>query len=228
MSEGIYLDNDIVLKTCKYLAADNLVQVTSIEGTPPAILAVAEFALRSHVKRSKFLKHRGDVAAMLEATLQQVRKLEPTLLEIEDAADLEQRAMILGLAFDTGESQLFSMLMRRNAIALATGDKRAVKALNMIDPKVAKQRITCFEQVMATMLATFGLDQLRLAVCAAPDCDKAITACFQCSISTVDLRSVFEGLQSYLRFLRSETGDLLIPSLDLSAIVPQKNSVGIA
>ncbi|WP_147407785.1 hypothetical protein [Rhodopseudomonas palustris] len=217
MSEGIYLDNDIVLKVCVYLAASEFLHTTFASGAPPAILAVARYTLRSIFSRKA--KYSPEAREMLERILSAVRALEPTEEEIEAAADLEERATAIGLEFDTGESQLVSMAFRREALALLTGDKRAIRALSKIEPSSARHRIVCLEQVASQIITTFGLQPLRNNVCSSPQCDRAISICFQCNSPEIEIDTILCSLRSYTESLRGETAELLIPGNDLSSIV---------
>jgi hypothetical protein len=226
MCEGVYIDNDVVLKLCTYLVAEELVQVASMGTVPPAILTIAKFTLRSRVERSRTIKNKVAVRDSLELALAKVRHLEPTQEEIGIAADLEQQAAVLGLAFDAGESQLVAMLLKRNGSALVTGDKRAISALARIKPPGIHRRIVCLEQFIASVAAQFGVDRIRVGVCVERNCDKAITASFACSSSTLALAELMVGLRSYINSLRTESGELLLSSDDLSAIVSEEHSVG--
>jgi hypothetical protein len=218
MSEGIYLDNDIVLKVCVYLAASELLHTTFASKTPPAILAVAQYTLRSIFSRKA--KYSPKAREMLEIILSTVRTLEPTEEEIEAAADLEERATAIGLEFDTGESQLVSMAFRREALAVLTGDKRAIRALSKIEPGKARHRIACLEQAASQIIKKFGLQPLQNNVCSSPQCDRAISICFQCNSPDIEIDTILDALRSYTESLRAETAELLIPGNDLSSIVP--------
>jgi hypothetical protein len=220
MSDGLYLDNDVVLKICTYGAAARLIELCTCANLPPAILGLARFTLRSRVERSKVLVDAENAKANLDIALAGVRLLEPTPEEIETAADLEAAASAANLSLDAGESQLVSMLLRRGALAFVSGDKRAAKAVRMVLPKI-REKLVCLEQVLQTMIESDGLDPIRAAVCRERASDRAIANCFQCASGDVDVPSVAQGLQSYTKALRSETGDLLVAGLDgLAAEVP--------
>lgn len=129
MSDGFYLDNDVVLKTCSYGVGTQLVQLGTTGVLAPAILALARFTLRSRLERSRVLVDPRGASAQLDAVLAQIRLLEPTPKEVEIAADLEAAATEVNLSLDAGESQLMAMLMARGGLALVSGDKRAAKVL---------------------------------------------------------------------------------------------------
>lgn len=220
MSEGIYLDNDVVLKVCSYGAARELLDVTSVDGTPPAILALARFTLRSLAERSRVLANKERAKRSLLVVLAETRALEPTPEEIERAADLEREAAEANLSFDSGESQLISMLLARGGVAFLTGDKRAVRAIAHILPSLA-HRVGCLEQVVSSVLKRAGVEPLRSAVCGERSADRAISICFQCAQENIDLEAILAGLRSYSESLRAEVDHLLLEGDDISAsIVP--------
>ena len=228
MSDGIYLDNDVVLKMCIYMFAEELILATTLNSLPPALLGVAKFTLRARVRRSKSIGNQEAVRSTLEVALAAARLVEPTEEEIELAAELEQRAAGLGQEFDTGESQLVAMLLKRESPLLITGDKRAIRALSHIAPVELNCRLACFEQLIATVILKFGHERLRTHVCAEPATDRAITASFACYSPTSTIQNVVEGLLSYVNDIRKDADRLLITTSDLSAVVSQEHGEGIA
>ena len=216
MSSGYYLDNDVILKMCSYGVGPELVFLSTVDDLAPAILALARFTLRSRVERSRVLVEPKSVFAQLEAVLVQVRLLEPTREEIDMAADLEAAATAANLSFDAGESQLVSMLMARGGLGFITGDKRAAKAMSVVLPRL-EGRMVCLEQVIHSVVVLFGVEPLRSSVCREKAADRAVANCFQCSLPNVDALSVLQGLESYSRALRSETGRLLVAGSGISS-----------
>lgn len=228
MSDGFYLDNDVVLKTCSYGAGAELVELSTTEDLTPAILALARFTLRSRVERSRVLVDAQNASAQLDVLLAKVRFLEPAPDEVDVAADFEAAATEANLSFDVGESQLVAMLMARGGVALVSGDKRAAKAMSVVVPDL-ERRLVCLEQVLHSMITRFGLEPLRSSVCREKASDRAVTNCFQCSSGKVEVISVLQGLESYLRSLQSDTGKLLVKRAGISgAEVAQEDSVGSA
>lgn len=220
ISDGIYLDNDVVLKLCSYQSDAELLKATTISEVIPALLGVAVFTLRSRIDRSRNIVNREAARRSLAHVISGVRRLEPSIEEIETAAELEQRALEKGLELDTGESQLFAMMLRRNAKVLITGDKRALRALARLEIGGTDHRTACLEQLVIAILSITDFHQLRERVCAERMADKAITACFSCHSADPKFDTVLEGLRSYIHHLRKEAHSLLILSDDLSAVVP--------
>ncbi|BCH35252.1 hypothetical protein MesoLjLc_71820 [Mesorhizobium sp. L-8-10] len=213
MSDGLYLDNDVVLKICTYGAATRLIELCTWCKLPPAILGLARFTLRSRVEKTKVLVDVANTRANLDIALAGARLLEPTPEEVETAADFEAAASAANLSLDAGESQLVAMLLSRGGLALVTGDKRAATAVSIVLPMIRK-KLVCLEQILKTMIEGDDLGPIREAVCRERASDRAVAICFQCSSRNVEVQSVVVGLESYTNALRSETGDLLVASFD--------------
>ncbi len=213
MADGIYLDNDVVLKACAYGVGPELIRLTTIDETLPAILAIARHTIASRVKRSRDVFGLPSVRSQIDVVLDQVRQLEPTGEEVELAADLEASATRANLSFDTGESQLMAMLLTRRGRMLASGDKRAAKAISVVLPCLAC-RLVCLEQILAMMVERVDPVGLRLAICRSTAVDRAISICFQCSRTELDAAEVRQALASYIGALRLETGRLLVEDGD--------------
>lgn len=216
MAEPALVDNDIILKLCRFGCHGQL--VAALGGIPAAILGVARYALRDRVRRSKEIADRDLVVAALEEAIGMLAVVQPEEAETALAAEMEEEAARRALDLDTGESQLLAILLNRAAPLLLTGDKRAVVAIYRLGIAGADGRVACFEQLMATLLSVVAVTALRAGVCSDQAADRAITACFACSapkIAEVDVRA---GLHSYVAHLRSASGAILFAGDDLSAL----------
>ena len=220
MTERVLFDVDVAWKVCAYSAAQSFINATGTESTPSCMLAVTPFVLRSLSKRQPGVDSAPDLDQQVDDLISNAGLVNPTPEEIAFAEDLEERAARLALEFDVGESQLLSVLVHRNAELLLTGDKRAIRAMHVLDVSDIDGRIAALEQVFATMIGANGLSPLRDAVCANPRVDRAMTICFACASPTVTAGDVNAALASYVRNLRAESGDRLYDTLDFSAIVP--------
>lgn len=226
MLEAILLDNDVILKMCAFAASNQLVEIATVQGCPPVLLAVAKYSLRSQVSKYRSIPEYENTVAQLEIFMRKVKLIEPTEDEINFAADLEEKAIRNGFHLDAGESQLVAVLIHRCSPLLITGDKRAIIALSKIAPQTIEGRVACFEQVVATVvIGNSFLESFRTSVCKSRTVDKAIANCFSCSSPSVTLEEVMAGLRSYIAALRCNTGKLLINSDDLVAVTSKKNSV---
>ncbi|GLI21916.1 hypothetical protein GGQ86_000782 [Xanthobacter flavus] len=220
MTDGILLDNDVVLKACAYRCQNEVIERTTLGDVPPAMLRIARYTLLSILSRPCGVIDLEGATAALYELLPQVQLLDPTETEIELAAEFEELAMSNSFSFDSGESQLVAILILRNAALLITGDKRAIAALAGIAPSPAEGRIACFEQLAALLLAKYSHEQIRLRVCSEAGADKAISICFSCKSEATSSENILAGLASYIRDLRSKTGHILIDDAILLSKVP--------
>lgn len=219
MSEGILIDNDVLIKVALWRLGDNMLACTTLGGTPPAILGVARFVVAGRLAKALELADRAAAASAFEAMQAAMKIIEPNDEEIADAADFEAMAAALGLDLDAGESQLLAILRRRGCDALLTGDKRAICAIERITPGEATGRIACLEQLMADVVRRNEPTGVRARVCAEPTADRAITACFVCSSNPPPTRvEVKAGLASYTEDLRRRASTVLLLGPDLSAL----------
>jgi hypothetical protein len=217
MPERVLLDNDVVFKAVSYRLGKALVDATTYEGVPPSIVKVAEYTLRDIARRSKQIENKQGVQAELESTLEDIQRLEPTEEEVLLAADFEQKARDLALELDGGESQLFAILLSRNARLMVTGDKRAVRALELISPLEGYRRVACFEQLIAAIIKVLGHSKVRTKICGEPRTDKAMTMCFSCGLSTAAPENIDEGLKSYINSIRQTAPNVLASGVTLFA-----------
>lgn len=219
MTEYVLLDNDIVLKACCFGIAGELVACMQLYGTSPSILKVTGYVLQGRVKKSSQLTDRDAAERTLSELLSLVQTTEPNEEEVRMASEFESEAQMRDVQLDTGESLLLAILLQRGLKLMITGDKRAIYAIEEILGEVmARPRIACFEQAVATIMRTIALDDIRERICRESSVDRAITNCFQCASPTVSSTSVFQGLRSYTVDLRKVASRVLLESDDLSAL----------
>jgi hypothetical protein len=114
-----------------------------------------------------------------------------------------------------------AILLRRGLRLLLTGDKRAIRAIEQIAAEHFQvASVACLEQLMTEIIGHLGVTTLRERVCTEPTVDRAMTSCFACKSSVVDLDSVAGGLRSYIADLRKAARRVLIKSDDLSSLIP--------
>jgi len=113
------------------------------------------------------------------------------------------------------EAFLFAATAGFDDFVLITGDKRAIKALwsasgcDSIKKRLAG-RCRCFEQIVVLLIGAVGFEFIVIRISPALACDGVLRLCFS-NGSNSDPKTVLEGLASYIRDLRSHTGDLLSP-----------------
>lgn len=210
MPEQVLLDNDVALKVTCYSLVSEMIVATTNDGAPPAMLAVGRFVIRRRLTRASNIADVSRAKATFERLLAAMSLLEPDDEELAMAADLEAEANRRDLDLDAGESQLLAILAKRACPLLITGDKRAVTAMALVAPELAANQIGCFEQLMAHLLNTTGIEVVRPLVCSEPHVDRAITSCFACSRSAADLEEVFAGLMSYIGHLNHSAPGVLM------------------
>jgi hypothetical protein len=116
---------------------------------------------------------------------------------------------------DAGEALLIATLKATENSLLATGDKRALKAIAQAIQKGMgcniAGRIICLEQLLQCLLAVIGHENWLNSIAKAPGMDTAIRMICgsQCNAPH---EVISEGLCSYTDSLRQECGTLLIPT----------------
>jgi hypothetical protein len=207
------IDNDILLKGSCYGLLHDLV-AANCQSMPVGYLAVARFVLGKKLKKLKLRGELAKVESGLSTFLSEHESIEPTPEEAGFASELEASAQAQALPLDTGESQLLAILVTRSVTALFTGDKRATTATEqlldcvpMLATVVGKMR--CLEQLVKRMLEGNGLDATRALICGEPDVDRALTICFQCFSSCVQLEDALTALESYINDLRESSPRVL-------------------
>lgn len=225
MSDAILVDNDIVLKTCCYGAVDELMGCFEAVGRKAHILGVARFVLAQAIVKRKSIVNREQASHELQRLLGSVSEIEPTSEELALAAQFESEAQKSPeLEFHIGESQLLAILILRAAHLLATGDKRAIRAMEVVvnlvgqNENVAK-RIACFEQVVMSIIGQHGAEALHARICSEPTVDIAMSICFRCASGDCTTEATTSALTSYIRDMRRQAPNLLLESDDISPVI---------
>jgi hypothetical protein len=202
------IDNDILIKGACYRFLTELANGIPGDGHC-GVLGAARFVVPHYIKRQKL---RGDLAAAevcFFSFLAGTEALEPSSEEQELAAALEANAQKLSFSLDAGESQLVAILVSRVLPWLATGDKRAIAALEKLldtDARLANLagKIRCLEQLVKQMLLIGDYSIIRNAICSEPTVDKTLTTCFSCSSqSPTNSANIHQGLDSYIGAVRA-------------------------
>jgi hypothetical protein len=206
------LDNDVLLKGACYGLLTQLAAAIPGDGTV-GVLGASKFVVTHYLKRYKLNSKKGIAEARLLTFLSSNEVVEPTPEEQDVAATLESTAQRLALALDVGESQLVAVLTVRLLPWFATGDKRAIVAIERLldaDTRLAHivGKIICLEQLVKR-LVTGDSGALRGAICSEPTVDKTLSICFGCASSEAALATILEGLESYIGALRADATRVL-------------------
>lgn len=203
------VDNDVLIKASCYGLTERL-----DEGRELGVLGAARFVVDGRLDR---MVMRGDRAAARAAAAEVIARnvtLEPSPDEEVLAAGLETAALRAGLELDAGESQLAAIAIRRGIAVVETGDKRAIRAFDVLlddipDLGGLRGRLRCFEQVAARFVDIVGADELARCVCAEPEVDKALSICCSCFSAEPCLDP--DGLAGYVEDLRARAARVLAP-----------------
>jgi hypothetical protein len=210
MPERDLLDNDIVFKISCFGLNDNFKK--SFDGrSVPYRLGLASFVLPKKIARSSRVNDKATALRYLEEFFGWAIGLEPTENEFKLAAEIEEIARELNVPFDTGESQLLAVLLKRGVERLYTGDKRAIVGVRLIAERLAEPesiagKIICFERVLLELLQLVGDKELVEHVCREPAVDRAAAICCGCASGGSEAAVIMEGLQSYIRDLQERSG----------------------
>lgn len=208
------IDNDILYKGSCYGLLQDVAMALDAKPSECGVLGAARFVLRDKIRRAKLSQDKKLASQVLESFLRSTLVVETSENEQMIAAELESTALRLGVSLDAGESQLCAVAIHRAVPLLATGDKRAIAALEMIidsDTHLLAlcAKIVCLEQLILRIMTRVGFGDLRAAVCREPDADKVIAICFSCRSAVSSESATREGLHSYLRDLRSVAARML-------------------
>jgi hypothetical protein len=214
MANGAAVDTDVLLKAAAYRLAGELLSVFATRGTPAA-LALTHLIAGRQLIRKRGLQDKEGAAKELAALLAGLEWLEPDEGEIELAADLASAAQEQSLPLDTGEAQLTAIVVNRQLAVLVTGDKRALSALAKLvrDQPLRDSligRAACFEQVLASVAALVGEEELRRRICAEPNVDGAMRMACSCGRQDWEPGQFHEACTSFTGAVRLDIGNLLI------------------
>ena len=211
-------DNDILYKGAWYGLLPELLSAIPCVVEQTMVLGQARFVVGKRIERQE-RKGVAGAAEALQRFLNLVDALsvvEPTRDEQLLAADIENAAQLQGLPVDAGESLLSAVVLRRGLEKFATGDKRAVAALEQLilaqaDVEGLAGRLVCLEQLFLRLLSGIDPGAVRRAVCQCRDVDRALSICFGCASPELAPEKSAEGLSSYIGALRAEAPRLLAP-----------------
>jgi hypothetical protein len=208
----IAVDNDVLIKASCYGLAAALG-----EGRLMGVLGAARYVVTGRIRKMPLA---GDRAAARLAALELLERcieMEPAESELRLAVDIERAAQRNGLSLDAGESQLAAMVVGRSIPLLETGDKRAIRGLEVLLDEVVELaalpgRVRCLEQI-AMLCARDGDPQaLAEAICAERDVDKTLSICCRCYSPPPEGHALDpEALRSYVEALRADASRVLEP-----------------
>ena len=211
-------DNDVLFKVACYGLLDEIIGEHRANEDDIGVLGAARFVIPQKIRRATLQGGSESAVERLLMFIDGAEELEPTDEEQQLAADLELCAQRCAVNLDTGESQLCAVSAMRLVKSLLTGDKRAIRAIEvLLDQETRlhaiRAKVWCLEQLVASALEANDQDVIRNAVCSEPAVDKTLTICFSCSSATgAQAEAVLAGLRSYIGDLRTQATRVLAPS----------------
>lgn len=211
----IAVDNDVLIKAAQYAV---LPELADRFGGPShtAVLGAARYVVSKRLQRDTFAATASNPrAAAFKEYIDLAVELEPTPDEVYLATEIEEAGQLAGLALDYGESQLCAIALLRSIPIVLTGDKRAVSSLEAIISSVPgceglAGKVVCFEQAVASLIETVGLEALRAKICAQASADRVMAICFSCMTSAPSPGfDPMPCLESYIADLRKTSSTVL-------------------
>lgn len=209
-------DNDVLYKGAWFGLLSDLLAVVPTTPAETLVLGHAKYVVTKRVERQrkKGAPNAEQALKNLAAILAELSTVEPSLEELALAAELENAAVLAGLALDGGESLLCSMLVHRELHKLVTGDKRAIAALEALAKantqlQTIAGKVLCLEQLFVRLLASSDPASVKKAVCENAHVDRALATCFSCASPEVGPKQWRSGLDSYIEATRNDAPTML-------------------
>lgn len=209
------MDNDVLHKMTAYGLFASVLAISRLQYEVYGALGTAKFVVSK--KLSKRPPSQGLAAALTELNkaFEMLREIEPTPKEVEMAANIERQAQLQNLELDTGESILCAVLLARHLGHILTGDKRAIRAIEVLNASEFysnnfKSKMICLEQLFYWLVSEHEIQKVRSAVCADKPVDNSLTCCFSCNSPEVPNETCIEGLNSYILSLKQVAPNVLM------------------
>lgn len=201
------MDNDVLHKTTAYGLFASILKTPPVRHEVYGVLGTAKYVVGKKFKKSPPSRGLDSVLIDFNSALQHLVELEPTHEEVTAAANLEYQAQCLNLELDTGESILCAVLLTRQLNHILTGDKRAIKAVEVLTTAENisvnfESKLICLEQLFFWLVNEHDVHNVRAAVCSEKVVDRALASCFSCYSPEVPDESCVEGLKSYIASLK--------------------------
>ena len=209
---SIAVDNDILHKGSGYGLLQEMINLIPAQVHEVNVLRTAKFVVTDKLRKANL----ADALSKFQQFIQRVQCVEPTASEAILAAELEYEAQCASLSFDTGESLLCAIAIKRSFSFLVTGDKRAINSLERLILASLRNeiiklagKVICLEQLMFRMVNNSDARSIQRAICAQPRLDKTLSICFSCTSPEVGPESWLQCLTSYISELRSSASTIL-------------------
>lgn len=202
-------DNDAVFKLAACNLLNEALEVLGLSRDDVYVLNTVKYQLRKGRSLNRLVEKYG--VEGLNRALEFVLSVN----EIQGEPDIDELHLLSTIEdIDAGEAVLFAATRTLDDFIIITGDKKALKAIGKAAGctflrKRLEGRVLCFEQVVALILRTQGLDTIKPGIVSALSCDTALRVAFGSEMDTT-LDGALDALDYYVSELRMETGALLI------------------
>jgi len=198
------VDVDAAAKLAHWQMLMVLPGLLQVGPTDCAVLTSLEFRAKKRIGSARpdkvfANKEAAEMAIQFAALAGRLDAVEP-LAELQDVPDI-----------DPGEAVLLSAAIVDRRAVIITGDKRAIRAVAQLAPRLREKlagRIMCLEQILLKALAIYGLEWLRDHVCISPRTERSALVIMG-SRCDAPIESVQAALSSYI----GEMASLCEPSL---------------
>jgi hypothetical protein len=209
----LLIDTDVLIKCSCYSLLDQIGLSEAVEENR-GILGAARYMVMNYLEKRGKINDRAGAQRRFAEFSGAVTILEPTEEELALASAIEEAGVRLDLDLDVGESQLCAIAIMRDTPRVLTGDKRAIVGLESMQQEIPRLtelrgRIACLEQALMAITKRIGARATREKVCAESQMDKSLTICFECRSPGNRADFSPDGLESYVRSLRSGASTLL-------------------
>jgi hypothetical protein len=209
------IDTDFLNKGVCYGLMADLILVIPAASTDVGVLPFAKYVVRKLIRRTLSPERQEEALVRLDSVLVAAQSLEPTTDEARYAADLEYAAQEAKVDLDTGESILAAIVVMRGTPAFVTGDKRAIRALEVVlarrgESDRLRDRVAGLENLVHRLLTRGKAADIRTAICREPQIDGSLTQCFSCKSNEVGPESWSEGLLSQINHLRGTAPSIMM------------------
>jgi hypothetical protein len=196
----ILLDNDVIHKLGYCNLLDDFLSLLKLDEIQIYVLETAEYVLKNKTKKAGQEACFDRIKSFLTIVKKYTNPDEKIIGELEK-----------NIGIDAGEAILISALIVHKKSVFITGDKRCLKTLAesafyKANASQLLEKAICFEQIILWLIEKFGFDQIYPKVHCAKEIDKALRSIFTSSATE---ESVKEGLNSYIKWLKAGTSDLL-------------------
>lgn len=177
----LLIDNDVVIKLAQmnaYVDGLSAIDYSPANVGSPAVM-LKFMGLFSEERRQNLTQSEAEAARLLTA-LQSITAIEPTEPEVKTIAALGKLAFEHGLDLQAGELILLGIAISRGGMRVATGDKRALRALPDLathcpEANALRRKFYCLEQIFKALAGAHDLARVRTAVTTSPRADETIS-----------------------------------------------------